>query len=538
MVAPRPDPDGAAFIRRRLLFAAALRSSMLALAVVVVLLDTAPERAWLWVLGLALFALVDVTLPVASRREQLLLVVEVAFWVIAIRNTGSADSPVLPYVLAPAFVAGLTYGYRGAVLISGWAAAMLLIGRLGLPEGESLRAYSAASAQWSVLALALGFVAGWIRNTALEQPTPQERYAEAHRLLSELRAVARRLPGGLDPVQTAEAMLDRCAAITAFDRGAVFVRTEGDHLVPLALRGLERLEGDTEIEGRGPLAAAWRTRQPVRELTPVSLLSDQRGAAVVLAVPVISEDRPLGLIALESNDAAALPAAHVPAIDEALTDDALRLDTALLFDEVRAIATVEERQRLAREIHDGIAQELGYVGYELDNLAVDIGAGRAGTAESVRALREQLTRIISELRLSIFDLRSTVDSSTSLGTALGDYVRAVTPTAGLTVHLSLSEGATRLPADLEVELLRIAQEAIGNARRHAGASNLWVTLIVNPPQVTLRVEDDGTGLVRRSREGGYGLEIMRERAARIRAQLTITGRVPTGTRVDLELGKS
>jgi hypothetical protein len=86
-----------------------------------------------------------------------------------------------------------------------------------------------------------------------------------------------------------------------------------------------------------------------------------------------------------------------------------------------------------------------------------------------------------ELRLSISDLRSSVGPARGLGAALTEYARSVGTSTGMTVHLELSEGAVRLPADTEVQLLRIAHEAMGSARRRRGARNLWVTLVIDPP---------------------------------------------------------
>ena len=86
-----------------------------------------------------------------------------------------------------------------------------------------------------------------------------------------------------------------------------------------------------------------------------------------------------------------------------------------------------------------------------------------------------------------------------LGTALSDYVRQVGASSGLTVHLVLDESPMRLPIDAETELLRIAQEAVTNARKHANAANLWVTCRIEPPSAYLAVEDDGGGSA--SRDG-------------------------------------
>ncbi len=215
---------------------------------------------------------------------------------------------------------------------------------------------------------------------------------------------------------------------------------------------------------------------------------------------------------------------------------ALRLETAVLFGEIRSIATVEERRRLAREIHDGIAQELASLGYTMDDLTARAQLGSVDDFENeLRTLRRELTRIISELRLSIFDLRSEVHAEIGLGSALSDYVRSVGTGSSLTVHLILDEAPSRLRIETETELMRIAQEAITNARRHAGAKNLWVTCRVDPPRALLCVEDDGAG-VRGRRDDSFGMDIMRERARRIGANLSISDREVGGTVVEVTVG--
>jgi signal transduction histidine kinase len=104
------------------------------------------------------------------------------------------------------------------------------------------------------------------------------------------------------------------------------------------------------------------------------------------------------------------------------------------------------------------------------------------------------------------------------------------------VNLSLDVSTARLPSAVEAELLRIAQEAITNARKHAGASSLWVTCVIDPPFVQIEVSDDGHGISEQRPEGRYGLAIMAERAERIRGRLEISPRSPNGTTVAVVLG--
>ncbi len=210
--------------------------------------------------------------------------------------------------------------------------------------------------------------------------------------------------------------------------------------------------------------------------------------------------------------------------------DAVRLEAALLFDEVRSLATAEERQRLAREIHDGVAQEVASLGYLIDDIKAH---APAEVTPQLAALREELSRIVTELRFSIFDLRKEIGPGASLTSVLADHARHVGETAGIAVHLELSESPARLRPAVESEILRIAQEAIANARRHSRARNLWITCVVDAPDVFLRVEDDGRGLLP-PRDDSFGLSIMQERADRAGCRLSVIDRQGGGTSVEVQ----
>jgi signal transduction histidine kinase len=257
-----------------------------------------------------------------------------------------------------------------------------------------------------------------------------------------------------------------------------------------------------------------------------------------MVVPLVAGVRTIGLVTLEADVAHAYPQAVVARVTALARPAALRLEAALLFDEVRSLATNEERQRLAREIHDGVAQELVMVGYGIDNAKASLPEGAEEAAEELRVLRGEVTRVITELRLSLFELRSEVDRHGGLAAAIAEYARTVCTSAGLRLHLSIDDSSARLPAATEAELLRIAQEAITNARKHAGADNMWVTCAVDPPYAQIEVSDDGQGIADQRPEGRYGLAIMAERAERIRGRLEISPRHPNGTTVAVVLGTS
>ncbi len=244
-----------------------------------------------------------------------------------------------------------------------------------------------------------------------------------------------------------------------------------------------------------------------------------------------SDTRTVALLGLE-RDEAAFSRQSLAEAQAAVDPLAAALETAALFADVQTVAATEERRRIAREIHDGIAQELASLGYAIDEVLAD--AGDAKTIAALRGLRQDTSRLIGELRLSLFDLRSDVSGRVSLGSALSDYARSVGTAANLRVQLVLDENG-RLPVAAESELLRIAQEAITNARRHAQATTLWVELAVEPPDAILRISDDGLGL-QKGRNDSFGIGIMRERASRINATLALRPRKGGGTVVEVALG--
>ena len=147
--------------------------------------------------------------------------------------------------------------------------------------------------------------------------------------------------------------------------------------------------------------------------------------------------------------------------------------------------------------------------------------------ELAATLRDEVSRVVTELRFSIFDLRHQV-AEHRLSGALTDYVSEISQGTGLRVHLVLDDSGSSLPTRIEAELLRIAQEALNNVRKHAQASNVWITLVASGSDVTLRIEDDGVGNAV-PRERHWGLQTMTERAERIGARLTITPRTDGGT---------
>lgn len=437
---------------------------------------------------------------------------------------------LMPYLIAPPLLVGVVAGARAVVIVAGGQViGLLVVVALGA-SATTAQLGVELTAPWAVAAVGAGLMGTWVGALrGYPGRGDDASYESARRLLAQLRKVTRRLSSGLDPIDIGGQILLTCEEALGASRASLFVLGDGEVLLPVTHRGRDPRQ---LVTAEGALVDACLDTFEAHQSPQPSGLAERRHRIVL---PLRSGGRMVGLVVADAGQAAS------PRVLEDLLHDldeqALRLDTALVFDEVRSYATVEERQRLAREIHDGVAQEIASLGYLVDDLAAN--AFDDHQRMKLRSLRGEITRVVNELRLSIFDLRSEVNTSSGLGSALTDYVRTVGARSGMTVHLTLDEGAARLRSEVETELLRITQEAVTNARKHAEAENLWVNCRVRPPFAQITVEDDGRGLGV-ARADSYGLSIMRERAERIGASLQIRGGTPgsprEGTTVAVTIG--
>jgi signal transduction histidine kinase len=539
----RPNPVGLA-----------ARVALLGLIGVLTLITTKDLYQLVWVALLAVASLPaflahrhPVLGPLGRFAEVIIVGLAASAVAASAEATGNVDrglgaAAILPYLAVPLTAAALQRRATEAAALLGVAAGVLTVAGLftDTSRGPQLgqAGYVAVCSQWLVLA-ALGTLATGALQRAMRSDGRPQPYAEATRLLSQLRRVARQLPGAtLDPGGIAEHLLEELRTVARAERAAVLSTSGGGRLVVVAQSGGERVDWETSLDADSAIADAWASQQP-QTANRSQARSQPPGAEVsALVVPLVAGVRTIGLLALEANVAAAYPPPVVARVTALTGPAALRLEAALLFDEVRSLATNEERQRLAREIHDGVAQELVMVGYGIDNALATLPDDADESSEELRSLRGEVTRVITELRLSLFELRSEVDRHGGLAAAVAEYARTVGASAGLRVHSSFDEGTARLPAGTEAELLRIAQEAITNARKHAGAANLWVSCTVDPPFAQIEVSDDGQGIADQRPDGRYGLAIMAERAERIRGRLEIRPRHPSGTTVAVVLGSS
>ena len=195
------------------------------------------------------------------------------------------------------------------------------------------------------------------------------------------------------------------------------------------------------------------------------------------------------------------------------TQAAIAIERVRLAEEVRSLAAVQERERLAREMHDGLAQELGLLHLKLHGALDRVGDASAVT-EALREMVDITRHAYEDLRQSIFGLRTFV--SRGLGRSrpyrvLHEFSRH----NGIAVDLEVAEGSfARLPPSSEIQMVRIIQEALSNVRKHAATDRASVRLQWDGAWIRVTIQDHGVGwdpltVPDRLR---FGLQGMRERA--------------------------
>ena len=202
-------------------------------------------------------------------------------------------------------------------------------------------------------------------------------------------------------------------------------------------------------------------------------------------------------------------------------------------------AIIEERRRIAREIHDGVAQSLSYL--NLKTRAVSDSVSSQNTVQALTELgeiREVVQDTYEDIRESIEQL-STEIRSVPIITALRNYIREFGDNSGIRVNFDVPKAFTTLSPVAELQLLRIAQEALTNVRRHAMASEVKVKLENTTESLEMMVKDNGQGFnlldLEKSPPGYHGLNIIRERAEGLGGSVNILTAPEEGTEIRVSL---
>ena len=260
----------------------------------------------------------------------------------------------------------------------------------------------------------------------------------------------------------------------------------------------------------------------------------------LMLAPLITAGKTIGLVIVENPAPNAFDESDLETLETLAFQIASGIEHARLLQKTRELAVVNERTRLARDMHDGVAQNLAYLLIQVDR-CITMVEEESKVEQQLEQIGSLLTQNIDELRRNIFDLRPLDLEEKSLFKALERFVTEFGRRWNLHTTCSVQENITNVSTEVERALYRIVQEALSNARQHAQCSQIAVTLTADDTWVVLQVADNGRGFASEqpaknsATSKGLGLVSMRERAETVGGQLTVKSHKAEGTQVCAKL---
>jgi nitrate/nitrite-specific signal transduction histidine kinase len=293
-------------------------------------------------------------------------------------------------------------------------------------------------------------------------------------------------------------------------------------------------------------------REPQEAVSPTPDLADGISAEGISGTSVTREEQfrlPLhadrhefGSVLLDGVDANRLTSTRRQSLRSLAGQAGVALANALLHERVRELAIVEERERIAREMHDGLAQVLGYVNTKAFAIRRLLRDGNSPAAEEMLAQLEEAAReLYADVREGVLALRTTSPHSRGLAESICDYAVRFEQMTGIEARCEIDQPARgmRLPEMTEIQVIRIVQEALTNVRKHADAGIATIEMTANGSTLRVVVSDDGRGFDVDATGAGepphFGLETMHERAESAGGELTVVSTPGGGTAVTVEV---
>ncbi|MEA2596400.1 MAG: hypothetical protein QOF01_2869 [Thermomicrobiales bacterium] len=377
----------------------------------------------------------------------------------------------------------------------------------------------------------------------------EQRVEERTRELRLLLDIAHDVTATLELGPLAGLILDRVKGVVDYTGAAIFVLDDdGDGLNLLRYQGpipqhtlawrwhlSSHAHARAVIEGGEPviiedvfadtpLAHSFR-RNAARDIGEV-----RADFGTWMGVPMAIGERVIGMIAVEIGQVGFYTDRHAELLRAVADQAAVAIENAHLHEQVRGVAALEERQKLARELHDSVSQALYGIGLGARTARTLLDRDPAKVAEPLDYVIGLAEAGLTEMRALIFELRPDALETEGLVALLEKQAAALRARQGLVVETALgAEPAVSVAA--KEALYRIAQEALHNTVKHARASRVTLRLENTPVRTTLEVADDGVGFdPAGSFPGHLGLRSMRERAARQGAALEVERAAGRGTR--------
>ncbi|MEM8926196.1 MAG: histidine kinase [Actinomycetota bacterium] len=456
---------------------------------------------------------------------------DVCILAFAIGLSGGLSSPFVGTLFVAMAVAGFGWGLSIG-LLSGVLAIPITMLAAGLTPGGTFE-YPAPLALTALAGVAIvpGVALDRLSDIELRRKAlaaQRDHLAETNDLLEMLTDLARTLPSSLDLNDVVEATREQLAETFDASRIAILFYEDGDW-APQFQDGFDIPPQIRSSELPSPLNIATDATAVLR-VEDLSAAHDRSGSGLYTRLVVSGAD--IGLVALEHDDAGQYDPQHAEILTGMSDMLALTLANARSFRRLRSLAAAEERSRIARDLHDRLGQYLTYIALELERINGD----REQPSPELKELHEDVQGAIGEFRDTLIELRAAVSSDRPLSVVLAEVVERFQKRSEVEAKLTLPTTSERLPAIVENELLRIAQEALVNIEKHSQAEQVHIAWSVSDGRGVLVVQDDGRGFdpAKGIRGSAYGLVGMRERAASVGAVLEISSEIGQGTTITVQ----
>lgn len=376
----------------------------------------------------------------------------------------------------------------------------------------------------------------------------EKRVAERTRVLSTLIDIAAAVNRSLELEETLNHSLEKTLQVLECEAGGIYLfNAQNAQLVLAAHRGYSPelvAEMDNLALGEGFNGFVAQTCQPlvVDEISadPRRMRKGmlQAGMHALVSVPLRSKDKLVGTLFATTYQPHQFSAPDIELLTSIGYQVGVAIENALLYSQAQQLAALEERSRLARELHDSVTQVLysqtllvdGWQQMLLNGQSVEI-------AEFLAEMGPLTKQALREMRLLVYELRPPDLQQEGLVGALHKRLNAVEKRAGIEARLITQGLVTELPVELEENLYRIAQEALANTLKHANAQSVIIQLAAQENQVFLEIRDDGCGFdpAVAGENGGMGLTNMRERAEKLHGQCIVESAPAQGASVRVQI---
>lgn len=471
-----------------------------------------------------------------STRNLLNLLIEIGLHVLALAATGFWASPLVFSLVTAIILAGFARGFAFAIRIA--TASGIAVSLPDLSAANFGWEAVTTAAQWITVLLLVAIVAGYARRISGEATQQQSialdrlnRLSDANSLLFNLHRIAQTMPISLNLDEVLSTTIARLRTLINFDAACILVidETDGSWVVSRrqAMRIGQLIQGD-ELPDPAR-AAVERLKVELRTDLAVSGPGFNVGSSCGVYAPLRARGTLIGLLAIESSAADRFDERDREVLESFVKPVALAIDNARWFSRLRTVGADEERTRIARDLHDRIGQSLAYLGFEMDRV-LRHDQQHLPVTDELEQLRTDLRGITTEVRETLYDLRTDVAVEKDFVDTLEEFARRVAERSEISIDLDC-EASVRLPILQERELWRIAQEALINIERHAEADRVDVRWRCEPGYACLEVIDNGRGFAvgKTGRQDSYGILGMRERSSSIGASLELTSRPGEGT---------